>query len=272
MNPSDATLAALLFFQIPGQSPYSTVEVDSCDERCRERPLCDEPVLACRPPHQSRARNTWLRYERFDEGARRYAMISDVITEVARASTREPDACDDDDDGCAVLRRSRPWTGGEDQLRFLVATVISHESTLRRDVHEGTTRGDCDYRDVGGRQVPIEGSCRSHCLGQVMIEPGKRTRRGYRADDIVGLDRASTRRCIETVVDRLSDAHARCSSAPGTSSLRPACVLGIYGAVPGWQRDPRITARAKTYATFRSLRRPLTPEVLAALGRTPTSD
>jgi hypothetical protein len=121
---------------------------------------------------------------------------------------------------------------------------------------------------VAGRQVVVEGSCRSHCLGQVMLEPGQATRRGYLADDLVGVDRAATRRCIETVVDLLSDAHARCSAGKaGQTVTRPSCVLGLYGAVPGWERDPRIAARAKTYSELAALKRPLKPAVLEALGR-----
>jgi hypothetical protein len=273
VSPSDATLAALLFFQAPGQSPYSTIAVEPCDATCQAEPVCAEPRLYCRAPRHSASRGGWVRYERFDEGVRRYALIADAIAEVAQATTRPmAPACEalpkDERAECERAAREKPWTGGQAELRWLLSTVIAHESTLRRDVHEGTTRGDCDYVDVGGRRVEVEGSCRSHCLGQVMIDPGKRTRRGYRADDLVGLDAAATRRCLETVTDRLSDAHRICSEGKFRSAhMRPSCVLGVYGAVPGWQRDPRIADRAKTYGELRSLRRPLAREVLEALGR-----
>lgn len=271
MSPSDATLAALLFFQTPGQSPYSTIPIGSCDEACQREPVCDEARLYCRPPHHAASRGGWVRYERFDEGVRRYAVIGEAIATVASASTWKSDArCERPSSApaCEERSRQRPWTGTEAQLRGLLATVVAHESTMRRDVHEGVTRGDCDYVTVAGRQVAVAGSCRSHCLGQVMIDPGKRTRRGYRADDLVGIDPEATRRCLETVTDRLSDAHRRCTEGRAArGAMRPACVLGIYGAVPGWPRDQRIAARAKTYHELRSIRRPLAREVLEALGR-----
>jgi hypothetical protein len=172
---------------------------------------------------------------------------------------------DDADPLCRALHRARPWSGSELSLQLLLATVMSHESSLRRDVHDGTTRGDCDYALVGGKPEAIAGSCRSHCLGQVMVRPGQRTRRGYSADDLVGLGRAATVRCVETVVDRLSGARDACvAQHSGRRGVYAGCTMGVYGGVSSWSRDGRIGDRLKTYSTLRARHAGLADTSLAA--------
>jgi hypothetical protein len=278
MEPALALLAVLLHAQTPGRSAHAKVVLESCDDACQTTRACNEEVLYCRAPEWSARHQRFVRFETFAEGVRRYAMLAEVMHETAQRMTWQPDGhCPPprhgDGDLCSVEHRAHPWSGTERQLELLLATVVAHESSLRRDVHEGTTRGDCDYTDRGGRREVIEGSCRSHCLGQVRVLPGDRTARGYTADEIVGLDRVSTARCIETVVDHLSAAHDLCvAQNNGRQGAYPACTMGVYGGVTSWGKDPRIALRVETWGEMRSIlagAKPLPPQVLAALGAAP---
>ena len=220
--------------------------------------MCDEPVLWCRAPFWSGKRQKYVRYESFDEGVRRYLLIADAVrTAAERMVWLDHKSCaaprhglDDEDDSkeCKRLRRARPWTGTEKQLRLFLTTVTYYESSYRRDVHEGSTRGDCDYKEVGGRKVLIEGSCRSHCLGQVKLEGKERSRRGYTKHQIVGTSEVATKRCLQTIVDRLSASRNVClANQKPNKGHHAACVMGVYGGVTGYRADPRIKKRAKTY-------------------------
>ncbi|MEM1034102.1 MAG: hypothetical protein AAGN82_27440 [Myxococcota bacterium] len=252
----ESALALLLAANAPGISPYSQIRLLSCDADCQRTPVCDEPKLVCAPPRYRPRQRAWYRYENATEATRRYAVIAGAMAQVSRdmvwgESTCAPPGADEDDgDACAARRRQRPWLGSARLLQVTLATVASHESGLRRDVHDGTTRGDCDYETHRGRRVVVPGSCRSSCLGQVNL-PGAddETRRGHGRDDLVGLGAAATHRCIEAMVDRLSRARRSCGGAgPGAAQARrTACTLGVYGGVAGWRRDPRIAARVATF-------------------------
>ena len=252
MPSTELTLMLLLSLQAPGRSPHAKIFLEECDEACQQAPRCDEPVLWCHPPKWSRRHERFYRYETWSEGVARYNRIAELTVSVAAEATSEG-----------------RWVGSEDALRRLMATVMGHESGLRRDVHEGRTRGDCDYTTIGGERTIIAGSCKSHCLGQVQVIGKDRTARGYTADDLVGLDEASTRRCLETVSDLLAGAHKACvAQRNGHVGTYPACTMGIYGGVASWRSDPRIAKRAKTYHTLAVRSRnpkPLSAKVRAAL-------
>jgi hypothetical protein len=235
MTPMEGMLVLLLSLQAPGRSPHARILLSDCDESCQATPVCAEPVMACQAPKWSGRDRAFYRYENWQEGVRRYAMIAETTVTVAAAS-----------------KRQGRWLGSQDSLERLLATVMAHESGLRRDVHEGRTRGDCDYTTIGGVRRMIEGSCRSHCLGQVQVPPHQgRTPRGYTPDDLVGLDPASTQRCLETVSDVLAGAHKACvAQRNGQLGAHPTCTLGIYGGVASWRSDPRIQKRVKTYRTL----------------------
>ncbi|MCA9618555.1 MAG: hypothetical protein KC731_06030 [Myxococcales bacterium] len=253
MKPGvESVLALLLAAQAPGRSPYSKIAVDDCDARCQETPLCERPELSCRPPHFVARRGQHFRYETWEEGVRRYASIADSVHRAATTMTWPKDGdCDLDDEtpACVALQKKRPWTGSERLLEVLLTTVALHESGLRRDVHEGTTRGDCDYTMQAGVEVAIPGTCRSTCLGQIKLEDGQTTSRGYGREDLPGLDDAATFRCVETMVDRLSQARELCVAQQNGSRAGhyAGCTFGIYGGVEGWSKDPRIAERVKTY-------------------------
>ena len=268
----------LLSTQAPGRSPHAKVFLDQCDDACQSNLVCKEEKLFCRAPKFSARDKRWYRYESWTEGVRRYALLADVVVDLAASMTWHKHAtCPPPGRGastqpaCRRLYRERPWSGNERHLERLLVTVMSHESALRRDIHSGYTRGDCDYTTIGGKQTVVVGSCRSHCLGQVQVPRGRKTKRGYTSEDLVGIDRASTERCLETVIDVLAGARNACvRQNHGREGAYPACTMGLYGGVAGWSGDPRIAARAKTYHTlsYRARNaRPLRKAVLSALGR-----
>jgi hypothetical protein len=235
----------MLLLQQPGRSPYSTLEVDACDELCQRTPVCAQETLSCAPPTWSPRRQTFLRLENYAEGVRRYHDIAEVIDEVAQGTST--------------------WRGAETELKRLLVTVVFHESGFRRDVHAGSVRGDCDYRVVAGLREPIPGSCRSHCLGQIYLQPNERTARGYSADELVGLDQASTKRCLQTVADRLGKANRSCTARENHAGVHAVCTFRHYGGVTSPGEDARIRARVKTYERLRRASTRLPGAAVAAL-------
>jgi len=246
---AESTLALLLLLQVPGRSPYSTVEVDQCDESCQKTPVCAQDKLYCSPPRWSERRQRFFRFETYGEGLQRYADIAPVI------ATAAADA--------------NGWPGRDGDLARLLLSVAYHESGFRRDVHEGSVRGDCDYRVVAGARETIPGSCRSHCLGQIYLLPNQRTTRGYGPDDLVGLDDDATMRCVQTMADRLVGANRACSAQHSMVGVHPACTFGMYGGVAFWPSDPRIRARVRSYERLRRSDATLAEDVIAALEAVP---
>jgi len=88
---------------------------------------------------------------------------------------------------------------GDSRKAKMLITVAFHESAFRRDVHNGTARGD------GGR---------AWCLGQVHPQYW-----GARGPELVGTDEASTRRCVDTVSRALDKSLGKCGSVQGAFSL-----------------------------------------------------
>jgi hypothetical protein len=244
-SPSEIVLAMLLSAQVPGRSLSARILVPDCDATCQSTRVCAEEVTSCAPPRWSARHQSFYRLETFDEGVQRYALIAEVMAEAAQAEG---------------------WPGTPRELWRMLVTLAYHEGGLRRDVHEGTTRGDCDYRERHGVAELIPGSCRSHCLGQIFLRPGDRTTRGYRADDLVGLDRAATTRCIETMVDRLSAARRSCEAQHCAKGPHPACVFAIYGGVRG-TNDPRIRARVAAFERLGQATNKLDERARRALAR-----
>jgi hypothetical protein len=274
LPPTHAILALMIGLQSPGKSPYSRIVLEECDEKCQSTPVCDEPAIWCRPPRWSARLQKFVRYESFDEGVMRYLDIADVVRAASEEMVWQPhDTCaapgtekPEDGKACEKLRRDRPFVGSSRRLQLLLTTVAYFESTYRRDVHAGTTRGDCDYKTVNGKRVVIDGSCRSHCLGQVKLEGKERTKRGHDKHRIVGLSRGATARCVSTVVDRLAVARNVCvKNRPGTVA-HPACILGVYGGVGSWKSDPRIKKRYKTYLDLARAEPKLSKRVRKLLG------
>ena len=246
---ADATLALLLLLQQPGRSPYSRIEIEECGERCQQTPVCAEETLSCAPPRWSPRRQRFIRLETYREGLQRYADIASVMTTVAAETPH--------------------WMGSDEDLVRLMLSVAYHESGFRRDVHEGSVRGDCLFREVAGVQEAIPGTCRSHCLGQIYLLPEQRTERGYVPDQLVGLGRAATTRCVQTMADRLTDANRACSAQRNQRGVHPDCTFAMYGGVASYQEDPRIKARVRSYERLRRSDATLTDEVIAVLDADP---
>lgn len=219
-------LAAMLALQSPGQSPHSlTVVPKGSPKPCPHKfsPLCRAPWYS---PHWK----AWVRVETADEARKRWAMVSGVIFEVTE---------------------KRP------ELAPYVIATMSHESHGRADVHAGigpAARGDCKMKKgADGKARCIPGSARAGCLMQVLrrnpTRRGKRivylTKRGYTWSSLMGLDRASTRRCIETGTDALAHHYGRCGGAERVPDAR--CVMGSYFGSRRPTKSKKAAARAFTY-------------------------
>ena len=247
MTP-ETVLAVMLSLATPGASIYSRVVVPEGSGRACE----DATSLLCAAPRPDPAwGGQWTRPETRAEGLARYYQIATVVHDVAAASVWRPlDGCAPvrvspwakraaPDSECGRAQRARPWTGTETELERYVITVALHESGFRRDVHAGrgaASRGDCKG-----------GVCRSVCLGQIIkTRRGWRSPRGYAHEQLAGLDSNATRRCVETIVDYLSDARAACVSPYGLGTMGAPCVLASYGGL-STADDPRIRQRVRTF-------------------------
>lgn len=231
-------LAMMLFLYQPGKSIYS--QVPTTDQTTAVAMQKEHGVLAYRPvvagqaplqchqqnnpfcvrPRYHKRRNEWRRPETWAEGVRRYALI-------ARAAEQ-------------VLGEGK-WKSDRGLLLRLLVTVAFHESGFRRDVHSGVgsaSRGDCRWTFKGGKKHKrIPGSCRSHCLVQMLY--GANVNHKYLSRQIVGTDMASTKRCLEMGLLALDHHAPRCKG-------NAACAFAAYGGVRS-AKDPRIQARAGTY-------------------------
>ena len=196
----------MLMLATPGNSIYSVVPV------AKDAPVpCEHKHSPlCRKPWYSTAHKSYVRVETAAEARKRWTMIAGVASDV---------------------------TAKRAHLLPFMLTVTYHESgAWRRDVHEGVgkwSRGDCLTRKRNGRDVPIPGTCRSICLGQIMkTKRTWKTERGYRHESLAGLSRKATRRCLVTVADYLDGVHKRCKG-------EPYCVFGGYGGVRKPRKHPR---------------------------------
>lgn len=140
-------------------------------------------------------------------------------------------------------------SNGAPQLAAYLLTVARHESAFWYSVHSGELGGDCDH-DRRGRIIP--GSCRSWCLMQIRTgrrKSGRARFTGYTRAQLVGLDRGSTARCVETGAAYLRAALERCGD-------RPRCVFSVYGGVgPGADAltRKRIRQRVRDYWRVRGM-------------------
>jgi len=117
----------------------------------------------------------------------------------------------------AIIQETKPqgqwlpsWTHRDRAALALVLTY--HESgRWRRDVHDGTKRGD------HGRSV---------CLGQIMS--GRWIDRALWRS-LPGVSLAATRNCIRTTLHYLSRARRMCASGEGPSAAAAAKTFTMYG-------------------------------------------
>jgi hypothetical protein len=159
---------------------------------------------------------------------------------------------------CLKAWRARPWQGSTKQLVHYLLAVIFNESGFRRDVHAGVgkmSRGDPDSHGRG----------QSWGLGQRKLgaSGNAKTRRGWTARQLAGLDAASTERSIVTIVDGLSRGYNVCRSPWGPASRGPVCIFGIYGGIWAATGDKRIILRVRTYGRIDKLQDRFVAELAA---------
>jgi hypothetical protein len=303
-------LAIMLSVLQPGQTMYSQIPIDYCDDNCQKTPLCDGSDWKCKPPRYDSviyedtveklvARGysleeasvkakplSYTRPETYKEGLVRYVVIAKSVADASLNATAGlcSNKCSSLDDlsqkvcrdSCAL---TAIWSGDRNDLALAMLTVTKYESGWRADVHGGVTpagRGDCNFRYPDGRWARprakgaslVRGTCRSVCLGQINLGKGYVTymRKAYRANDLVGIDYASTSRCMSIVARNLSSSRSFCSSwYSGNHSNWAGAMFSKYGS--GNSCDvPRLLGRSNTFRYFKlNMSATLDPNVLATL-------
>lgn len=211
----DLIFAIMVALVPPGVSIQSTVIAKRTDP-----PICsDSTKMICRKPWFSKRRKAWVLPEKKADAVLRYSQIAEIIDSV---STKHP-----------------KWPGSKTDLVHHLLTVARHESSFTRDVHDGSHRGDCDW----------SGYCKSSCLGQILVGRGRSRFTKYKHRDLVGLDKASTSRCIETMAAYLSASKSFCLKR----KRGDRCTFGVYGGVRSPSTDKRIRAREQTLFRVRAL-------------------
>lgn len=211
-------LALMLSLAPPGMTINSTVVAKQDDAR-----LCvNDNSLLCRKPWMSKRRGTWVLPETKEASLKRYKLIARVINDVSSSTT--------------------DWRGSKRELALHLVTVAYHESGFSRDVHDGAWRGDCNRHNV----------CRSSCLGQILVGTRRSRFTKYAHSELVGLDEASTTRCVKTMSRYLVTSKNHCASrhAP-TKQPGPHCTFGVYGGVRSPSTDKRILSRVRTLSRLR---------------------
>lgn len=128
-------------------------------------------------------------------------------------------------------------SSGDVRLAAFLMAVARHESTFRKDIHEGSKRGD------GGHSWSLyQLNCGPRSDAVV---PGTK----YRARDIVGVELAPTRRATHAAAVHLRKAIEVCKG-------EPLCVFKRYGGVSRTMAKDdkvraRLQARVKTYRRIR---------------------
>src|SRR5690606_7745887 len=222
---AEMILMSMLNLIPPGMSKYSRVPVDYCDNQCQKTYICENKTdFRCQPPKFSRAlykekvKNltnkgislneaeklakplSFTRAETSEEALARYIIIAEAISKVSEQQVKET------------------WSWDQRTLAYMLLTITSYESGFRADVHGGAKRGDCDWAYSDGRRAkpgakgssPIPGTCKSVCLGQINFMKS-RTILGYTKSELVGIDFASTSRCLTVVAKKLAGARNYCS-------------------------------------------------------------
>jgi hypothetical protein len=156
-------------------------------------------------------------------------------------------------------RKTSPWRWRRMEAIYSVLTIFSKESGFRADVHGGTGShglGDCawKYPDThptkGGKRAaawakganPVKKTCRSFCMGQINLGPKGKTRRGLSGADLVGIDLASTARCVEQTLRELSRSRLTCRKHEDWAGA----MFSAYGT--GWScTNPKLVARSGAF-------------------------
>lgn len=183
--------------------------------------------------------SSFSRPETYIEGLERYIVIAQAAYEVSRERSQVTadnakycsDVANFNTERCVSARKVLRWKWAPDELMYLLTTVGFYESGFRRDVHQGfgdSSRGDCSWYFADGRPASptakgAQRVCKSNCLNQIRLEVSRganggsmvqsRTVSGYSAEEIVGTDLESTKRCFNESAAILSRSRGWCASA-----------------------------------------------------------
>ncbi len=212
---------------------------------------------------------SFTRPETFEEGFVRYAIIATAAAEISEKTTRHlckkqcdianSDAyglcssqtedilkqCHDDAQNQSSVCHNQcvtdaPWLWSRKESIYMNLTAAKEESGFRADVHGGTGpagKGDCKWAYEDGRPAPpwsknahrIPGSCKSVCLGQINIGTGAIMPWGWTADDLIGVDLASTERCFTVITKIMSLSKNQCIHTQGNKEIAKA-TFAAYGS------------------------------------------
>lgn len=229
--PIQVVLAGMLSLLPPGKSMYSRTTLDFCDTECQAKKVCELPSILCLPPQYNQELQKYTRSESYEEGLKRYAVIAEAIVEassqIAWSSSSEEciAKCSKGEYGeeCKKCWKARPWMGSSKELQAAIAVVMLGESGYRQDIHSGVgalAKGDCEWRDqtthlktspFARNSSPVQGTCKSYCLAQINLGSPSGTKYGYTAQDLVGTDLESTKRCALAAAKALASARKLCS-------------------------------------------------------------
>jgi hypothetical protein len=206
----------------------------------------------------------FTRTETFEEGIVRYRVIAEAVV---RSSLRTSQGvcknqCKQLTDEAEVIACHHscnvyaPWKWNYKELVYLTIVAWGNESGFRADVHGGVGvagRGDCGYlkagKQVAANTIGATRFCKSVCLGQANVGLGYVLVAGHRwhADDLVGVDLASTERCAMVSMATLSRSRAYCNGPMSASTNDWAgATLSMYGT--GNKCDaPKLMARSKAF-------------------------
>jgi hypothetical protein len=212
---------------------------------------------------------SFTRPETFEEGVVRYSIIATAAAEVSEQMTRhlckkrcdiassnayglcsdvkieDTKQCQDDTENQSNVCYNQcvidsPWLWTRKEIAYMGLTVLKEESGFRADVHGGTGpagKGDCKWAYENGAPAPawaknahrVPGTCKSVCLGQINIGEGTIMPWGWTADDLIGVDLASTKRCFSAVTKIMSLSKNQCLRSQGNKDIAKA-TFAAYGS------------------------------------------
>jgi hypothetical protein len=208
---TETLLAMMITVAPPGGSASSVVVEPACGSG-PGKPACDiTPAPTWSPFYKA-----FVRRETKEEALRRYLTIAQAIEKISVAMTTPVTRA-------GGAQEAPPWPFTVNDLAQSLVTIAHHESSFRRDVHSGVgpfAMGDCTYWDRTGLRVSAErarkegvfrSSCQSVCLMQINTGGLERERFGFAGKAMIGIDEASTERCLTAGARAFMAARARCA-------------------------------------------------------------
>lgn len=263
MNPLTTALLALAIAQTPpARSPYSLEVMPACGQdpkapQCDLVPVCDKPVLSCRPPKWSSALGAWVRYESRETGVLRYRTIAEAI---AQTATQLTDCIRKGDPACAGIQ----WSDGPRSLAVAALTVAIFESSLREDIQFGRKRGAAGESCLI-QVMPSQAPRHASWLGEAERERIARdpeAREAF-AKSLLGDSPQALSRCFEIGMRMLAQSRSACSKSPRGW---PFGMFSMYGTGATCSAPFIANTRARMYTTLIGMTPRLKPSDLRTLG------